>query len=228
LLHPFAYGETFGPFRTLEKGILVLYQMINGLANSDLPIPESSYYLIQNDFWEHCNTNKDQNILKKKINWCSNWFRFASNAIVRILHSRVHNPPRFKHVTLLVDGKDIVTKLQLIANEYEQTKNGKSNLISRKNKWKNGGKQQELMDSRGQTLFLSSTEGANSIYDGKQIYKDLKKLPKVHLTHIFDPKTDNIAMDNHFPSYIKKFIEKFKDYGYSEKNMTSPIAKKRN
>jgi len=88
-------------------------------------------------------------------------------------------------------------------------------------------KTKELMDSRGQTLFLSSTEGANSIYDGKQIYKDLKKLPKVHLTHIFDPKTDNIAMDNHFPSYIKKFIEKFKDYGYSDKNMTSPIAKKK-
>lgn len=227
LLHPFAikifllfYGnfkETDGPYLNLEKGICILYQQLQGLANTELPIPEKTFWSIQDKFWSH----------EKEIDfWCKSWFKKLSNYKVRLLHAKLYNPPRFKNVTLLVDGKDVIQKLNKIKNEYRETVNGKSNLISRKNSWKNGGKQQEIMDVRNMTLGLSNTLGCNEIYDGHQ-FKDLIENYD-NVEEVFNPTSDCLSMDNHFVKNAKEFIDENSHLGYSKKNLCLPISKIKN
>ena len=226
LLHPFAikifllffgtFKESEGPYLCLEKGICILYQQAKGLANTQLPIPDKTFWEIQSNFWKQVN---------KIDTWCKSWFKKLSNNTVRVLHAKLFNPDRFKNVTLFVDGKDIVIKLNKIKNEYRTTINGKSNLISRKNSWKKGGKQQEIMDVRNMTIGLSNTQGCNEIYDGHHLSELLKSFDDI--TEVFNPVTDCLSMDNHFVSKAKEFISDNRELGYSEKNLCLPISKKK-
>ena len=125
--------------------------------------------------------------------------QYFSNPTVRSIHARLYNPPNLSRVTLIVDGKDISVHLQKINNELRKRRSGRSNLISRKLRWKNAGKQQLLMDIRGMTLAISDTKGANEIYVGHQL-KEIFSTWDKDIEKIFDPKLDCLIMDNHFTS----------------------------
>jgi hypothetical protein len=77
----------------------------------------------------------------------------------------------------------------------------KSNLISRKNNWKNAAKLCFMIDSRGMLVKLSESEGANGCYDSN-FYE------KMQIIDIIDPK-DILSCDHHFDSGFKQMVEKY-------------------
>ena len=137
VLHPVAimeflklfgsFGQFAGPFREIDKGKVVLYQIIHWAASTKLPIPISTYRNIYLKFW----VKKE----KKIDEWAAWWMDRFSNPQLRLLYAHIYNPPLFKSVTMLIDGKDIPQILSRTSNEYRPNRSGKSNLMSRKNNW---------------------------------------------------------------------------------------------
>ena len=146
--------------------------------------------------------------------------------MVRTIHSHVYNNDGFKHVTLIIDGKDVIVRLVKLINEKRKTKNGKSTLISKKLNWKNAGKQQIMVDSRGMTLSISDTKGANEIYDGHHM-KEMFVEMSDDLKTFFNPNFDCLIMDNHFVSESIKFVKDNEDSGFTVNNLCLPISKER-
>ncbi len=76
---------------------------------------------------------------------------YFSNIKIRILYAMLNNPSLFESVTLIMDSKDFVVIFNREDLEYTPNISGKSNLISRKNKWRNAGKTNFIIDC--QTIY---------------------------------------------------------------------------
>lgn len=186
----------------------------------DKIIPKTTFYQFKKEFWDSKNWETIQN-------WANSWFERFSNEKVRVSYAKAYNPERFTHLTLLMDGKDIVVNFTNISKEFRETRNGKSNLISRKNGWRNGGKQQVLSDCRCLPLLLSDTLGCNEIYDGHQA-ANMFETYEVPLAKCFT-KYDVITTDGHFVSELNKF-QKLKEETngeFSEKNFVLQLSNKK-
>jgi len=90
-----------GPYRNIEKELLLLYQLISGNSIREMYefIPYTSFYDIYREFW--FNKYKELNDLFDKL-----LEHMFSNKIIRILSAGIKNPQYFKQITLLLDGHD--------------------------------------------------------------------------------------------------------------------------
>lgn len=183
----------YGGVSHSTKAKLVLYQLITGINNYDMPVlSEPTLRRMQKTIW------KDN--WSKIDSWANEWMKILSTSRIRALYATIYNPPTFKSVTMFIDGKDFVTILSDLSNEKKRTKNGKSNLISRKNNFKNAGKIVFLDDIKLNPLALSEMVGANAAYDGHLMIK-------MELHKIMDPQLDCLMFDHHFDSSIQTLIE---------------------
>ena len=228
-LHPLAVKEwlklcsnlprTYGPFRSSEKCLLLLLQLLNGCPRNDITVPMTTYTKTYKKVWE------DPASIEKMHKWSTEWFERFSDSSVRLMHATVFNPLLFKHVTLIVDGKDITIRLINLNSVKGKTKNGKSTLKGKKLQFKNGGRQQLIMDCRGMTIDISDTKGANEIYDGHHL-KQFFKTWNSNVTTYFNPLSDCLIMDSHFISETVKFVETTPNYFVN--NLCVPMVKQKN
>ncbi|ORX63347.1 hypothetical protein DL89DRAFT_263571 [Linderina pennispora] len=87
------------PYRSVEKGLLILYQLVEGLSINEMErfIPRSSYQAIHNMFY--ISEMKDLN--KKLTYYLQTMF---STPELRVFAAKIQNPQGFKHVTLMLGG----------------------------------------------------------------------------------------------------------------------------
>lgn len=213
------YGNSTNCSGTMDKivkGKMILYQLIEGCSNGDVPgVSKSTYRRIFDSFWKG-----NSELIEE---WFNSWITRFSTPEIRALYAKVNNLEPFKHVTMMIDGKDFVQCLSDLRNERKKTKNGKSSLTSHKNNFKNGGKVVFLDDIRMNPLMISEIYGANEKYDG-HIMKEMK------IYNLMGPETDCVMFDHHFDSEARNFIKtsECKNRGFSLKNICPSVAKQRN
>lgn len=86
------YGsiEYPGPYREIEKGLLILYHMVSGLSGRKIHqfISSTTYYELYKRFW-HSNYNNLNKLINLELN------RLFSNIKIRILAAIVKKSERF-------------------------------------------------------------------------------------------------------------------------------------
>lgn len=97
----FTSCEYPGPYKEIDKGIILLYQIISGKPGSDMNefIPYTSFYEVYKKIWI---TNRIK--LNKIIN--NDIKELFSNIKIRLLSSNIYNTDGFKNTTLFIDGHD--------------------------------------------------------------------------------------------------------------------------
>jgi hypothetical protein len=90
-----------GPYRGVEKGLLILYHILTGASMAQMGqfIPKSSFNAIYNAFYA-----KQLERLNKILDDCL--AKMFSNVKIRVMSAREINPNEFKHVTMMIDGHD--------------------------------------------------------------------------------------------------------------------------
>ena len=176
----FATQDYPGPYRNVEKGLLILYQLLQGYSLNEMSafIPKSSYYDIFRKFYQ----NQGNDIDKRISGMLCSMF---STINIRI-HSAQKSPPLFRHVTLMIDGHD--TRVTLIGEKSEQ-------MYSYKLK-KSGLHIQVCIDINGMVLFTSKSVPCKDNTDGVMFGK--MKLEK------YIDKLDCVALDGGYTQYLTK------------------------
>jgi hypothetical protein len=213
-------GDHVLSHKNIDKGVLILYRLLSGKTQSEMEIPQTNFSLIFAELFDkkyETRKNKDKNNTWKLIKFCDNWISKFSNLDVRILYSKIHNPIKFKPITLMMDSKDFIIIFNETSVDFEENESGKSNLLSRKNNWKNGGKTCFLIDSRNMLVSISNTEGANAIYDSK-FYEIM------NIKNIMKPQ-DTLVCDHHFDKGYKELIEKYPNLNLQLKNYCANVYK---
>jgi len=208
-----SFKEFSGNLKNIDKGKLILYQLLSGCTSRDIPVASySTFRRIYQKFWV-----KNADGVHK---WCTDWMGMLSTPDIRVLHSHIHNPQLFKPITMFIDGKDFISHLTSIQNEMRLTKKQKSNLKSRKLNWKNAGKVVILDDIKLNPLNVSRMCGANEKYDGHL-------MKEMGVYDIMDPLRDCLIFDHHFDSDAQKMInlEECKKRGFSQLNLCPNIRK---
>jgi hypothetical protein len=158
-------------------------------------IPESTYRRI----FELIYSKKESGEIIKK--WSQDYFESFSNADVRALYAKLFNPQKMKSVTFLMDGKDIITFMNLI-DTSETTNNGFHKMLSRKNKkggnWQKGIKLCVLFDIRGFVRNTTPIKGCLEKYDGHLA-------PELDLLDTIDIK-DVVSADHHFDKFLRELF----------------------
>jgi hypothetical protein len=205
-------GDLPGPYSKFQTAICLLYQITEGKSNFDMSefIPESTYRRIYEKIYD----DKDSSVIIKE--WSNNWYESFSNPIVRNLYSKIYNPDELKSITLIMDGKDIITLMDKIDNT-NVIENGFNIMLSRKNKkggnWQKGIKACFLIDSRGYCLNMTPVYGALEKYDGHLA-------PELNLLEIMD-KNDVISADHHFDKFLKDLFSEEND---ENSELSDPIT----
>jgi hypothetical protein len=205
------YGsiEYPGPYREIEKGLLILYHMVSGLSGRKMHqfISYTTYYELYKRFWQ-----SNYNNLNKLINLELN--RLFSNIKIRILAAIVKNPKGFKDVTLMIDGHDGKIK-------YYDPDTKTKLLYSYKLKG-SGLRTQIVTDMNQMILFISESQKCGIGNDGT-MFLNMKLHNKMHIG-------DCLAMDGGYNLFISKFKENSLNAGkdFSDKNFVYPIRKENN
>ncbi|ORX70682.1 hypothetical protein DL89DRAFT_256869 [Linderina pennispora] len=141
------------PYRSIEKGLLILYQLVDRLSINEMErfIPRSSYQVIYNMFYI-----SEMQDLNKLTFYLQTMF---STPELRLLAAKMQNPHGFKHVTLMLDGYD---SRALHNGAY------KPGLYSYKLK-KSGYHIQVCIDVIGMVLLVSSTVDCRDTPDSRMI-----------------------------------------------------------
>ncbi|KAF9113621.1 hypothetical protein BGX27_001155 [Mortierella sp. AM989] len=90
-----------GPYREVEKGLLILFNLIKGFSMEEMTssMPRTSCHAIHAMFYK-----KEYTTHNKYIATClSTMFSIIT---IRLTAAKEKNPPLFQHVTLHVDGHD--------------------------------------------------------------------------------------------------------------------------
>lgn len=199
----FAVDVYPGPYCNVEKGILLLYQLLRGCAIADMEeyIPKSSYYEIYKSFYLTNLVSLDSMISERL-------FDMFSTVKLRILLAKQKNPVNFKQITLHLDGHD--TRASYIHG-------GSEAQYSYKLK-KSGFRTQVLTDIIGLILVVSKSEPCKDNNDGK-MFHDMK------INRLISEQ-DCIACDGGYTLSILKYLESCDVLNNS--NFCSPIRKQRN
>jgi hypothetical protein len=90
-----------GPYKSVEKGLLLLYHIVKGLSMEAMEphMPKSSFHAIHSIFYK-----TEYNAHNKYITNCLE--TMFSTITIRLLSAKQKNPPLFQHVTLHLDGHD--------------------------------------------------------------------------------------------------------------------------
>jgi hypothetical protein len=200
----FSKFETPGPYSNVEKGLLVLYHLLTGCSLAEMArfIPRSSYHAIYRDFFI-----KNHARLNDMLDQClSNMF---SNERTRVICAKTNNPDGFKHVTLMIDGRDVRASL---VSKHDSIKSYSYKLK------KSGFRTQVCMDINGMIIFVSDAEHCGTNNDGSMLSKiDLGK---------FVGTVDVVALDGVYAQYLSGIINN--NAGLTLKNFMYPVRKQRN
>jgi hypothetical protein len=205
------YGsvEYPGPYREIDKGLLILYHIVSGVSGRKMHqfISYTTYYELYRRFWI-----SNYNSLNKLVN--SELNRLFSNIRIRILAALVKNPKGFKDVTLLIDGHDGKIK-------YYDPDTKTKMLYSYKLKGP-GLRTQIITDMNQMILFISESQKCGIGNDGA-MFINMKLYNKIHIG-------DCIAMDGGYSLFINQFKEQSLNAGkdFSDKNFVYPIRKENN
>jgi hypothetical protein len=190
-----------GPYREVEKGLLILYHLAIGTAMDGMSphIPKSSFHAIHSDFYKtHRKTHSKQ--ISHLLGTMFSTFH------LRVLSAKLANPPLFQHVTLHLDGHDT----RLSCEEKSSTE-----MYSYKLK-KAGVRTQVCVDCNGMAILVSKSMPCKDNNDGTMLL-GMKIHKYIH-------PLDCIAVDGGYPQYIKKLVE---DNELTNKNFCYPIRKHR-
>ena len=205
------YGtrEYAGPYREVEKGILLLYHIINGISGREMHkfIPYTTYYSLYKNFWY-----KNYGNINKQVNNDLN--SMFSNIKIRISSALVNNPKPFKNVTLYIDGHDGKIKYY---DPDTKTKELRSHKLDGP-----GLRTQIVTDTNKMILFISKTDKCGKGSDGT-MFLDMKLYNKIHIGNC-------LGSDGGYNLYINQFKEQSLNAGkdFSDKNFMYPIRKENN
>lgn len=199
--------EYMGPYNEIEKGLLLLHQLVSGKPGSKINnIPISTYSKLYKQFW----IKQEQfDRINKKVN--KNLKEMFSSPRSRVLSALDKNPPHFKHITMMLDGHD--GRIQYY-NPYES----KKDLYSYKFK-KSGVRTQVVIDINDMVTFVSDSEKCSENNDGSMFVK--MKLEAYMNT------ADCIAVDGGYTLFIPAFIEKTVSISknITKNNFSYPVRK---
>ncbi|KAF8918518.1 hypothetical protein BGZ58_004823, partial [Dissophora ornata] len=191
-----------GPYRNVEKGLLVLYMLLKGVAISDMGefMPKSSFHDVFKDFFA-----RDQHILDAQLNACLD--SMCSSIKLRLLTARSINPVSFKHITLHLDGHD---------SRVAYPKADKASLYSYKLK-KSGFRTQVCCDMNSMAVFVSQPAECRDFNDGTMLSRRAieKKIDRL----------DCIAVDGGYTQHLPGITNSSELL--APKNFSSPIRKPR-
>ncbi|KAG2216300.1 hypothetical protein INT45_012478 [Circinella minor] len=203
------YGnkEYPGPYKEIEKGLILLYYLVSGKPGNDMHefIPYSTFYDIYKRFWI-TNYNDINKVTKKDLD------ELFSNIKIRILAAKVNNPQGFKNVTLFLDGHDSKIK-------YYNLSESSKTLYSYKLKGK-GIRTQIMSDMNNMITYVSDSKKCAIGNDGTMFLN--MKLYKNKIS-----EADCIGFDGGYDLFIDKFIDHADNYNSSNtfinRNFMYPI-----
>ncbi|KAF9344595.1 hypothetical protein BGX26_004143, partial [Mortierella sp. AD094] len=191
-----------GPYREVEKGLLLLYNLVKGLSMEEMEpfIPKSSYHAIHTKFYK-----KEYTAHNKYITTCL--ATMFSTITIRLIAAKEKNPPLFQHVTLHIDGHDT-----------RATCDGepKVKMYSYKLK-KSGLRTQVAMDCNGMALWVSKSASCKSNVDGTMLLA-MKLDKRIHTM-------DCVALDGGYAQFLKKFVDESDNL--TMLNFAHPFRKKK-
>lgn len=203
LVEFFAKEEYPGPYRGVDKGLLVLYQLLTGVSIAQMArfIPPSSYHAIYNAFYV-----KHGDRLNSMLDKCL--ATMFSSTKGRIICARHHNPEDFKHVTLMLDGHD---------SRATYINGGDRSMFYSYKFKKSGFRTQVCIDVNGMVLFVSESMPCATNNDGSML-ASLNLKGKVG-------KYDCIALDGGYNLFIDRVIDTNPHLG--KHNFVFPVRKQR-
>ncbi|KAF9983343.1 hypothetical protein BGZ79_005803, partial [Entomortierella chlamydospora] len=191
-----------GPYREVEKGLLLLYNLVRGLSMEEMDpfIPRSSYHAIHAKFYR-----KEYIAHNKYITTCLS--TMFSTITIRLIAAKEKNPQLFQHVTLHIDGHDT-----------RATYDGESQVEMYSYKLKKAGlRTQVVMDCNGMALWISNSASCKSNTDGTMLIA-MKLDKRMHAM-------DCVAVDGGYTQYLKKLVGE--SDGLSMQNFAYPFRKKK-
>ncbi|KAG0355856.1 hypothetical protein BGZ54_000939, partial [Gamsiella multidivaricata] len=172
-----------GPYRNVEKGILILYMLLQGTTISDMDefLPKSSFHEIFKGFF-----GTNTYALDAKITSCL--AEMCSSIKLRLLCSRSTNPETFKHITLHLDGH-----YSCVAYRNAD----KASMYSYKLR-KSGFRTQVCCDMNSMVVFVSQPAECRDFNDGTILLK-MAIDKKIH--HL-----DCLALDGGYTLHLEGII----------------------
>ncbi|KAF9993319.1 hypothetical protein BGZ80_010560 [Entomortierella chlamydospora] len=172
-----------GPYRNVEKGLLILYMLLKGLSTSEMSefLPKSSFHDVFKDFFGRETHTLDSKLMFCLANMCS--------SINLRLTSRSINSEGFKQITLHIDGHD---------SRAAYLNADKAGMYSYKLK-KSGFRTQVCCDMNNMAVFVSQPAECCDFNDGTMLSR-MSVERKIH--HL-----DCIALDGGYTQYLHGIIE---------------------
>ncbi|KAG0163313.1 hypothetical protein DFQ30_000367 [Apophysomyces sp. BC1015] len=196
----FGTQDYSGPYRNVEKGLLLLYHLLTGYSMADMEqlMPKSGFHQLHKEFYE-----KRSGELSRKIRkMLSSMF---SNIKIRLLSAMQKNPLEFRHVILMLDGHDTRASYQ---------GEGSAGMYSYKLK-KSGFRTQVCIDINDMILFVSESMPCRDYNDGT-MFLQMNISKKIH-------SVDCVALDGGYTQYINQLVDD--SDSLQEKNFCCPIRK---
>lgn len=192
-----------GPYRGVEKGLLILYHLLTGASMAQMGqfIPKSSFTALYSAFY-----SKQLERLDKTLDEC--FAKMFSNVKLRVVCAKNINPEEFKHVTIMIDGHDSRATYMNAENRAQ--------YYSYKLK-KSGFRTQVAMDVNGMILFVSKAAPCGSNNDGSMLGSmNLNK----KVSHF-----DAVVLDGGYSLYIDRVLEV--NHHLRRENFVTPVRKSR-
>lgn len=190
-----------GPYNNIEKGLLVLYFIIEckSFEEMDKYIPKSTFHQIYRQFYSSEKIEKNKKVLDYTLN------NLFSNIKIRLYNGIINNPELFYHVTMHIDGHD--TRGIVYGAEDKKI------YYSYKLK-KNGFRTQVAIDNTGMILFVSDSLPCATNNDGS-MFNSMNIQNKIN-------NMDCIALDGGYNLYINNTIN---NSNLDKHNFVTPIRK---
>jgi hypothetical protein len=177
-----------GPFKNIEKGLLLLYQLLIGKSINAM----SSYvkYTTYHDMYKTFYVD-----YRKELNeWVNNLLLndYFSNNTLRLIYAKLKNPKLLKHITCYMDGYDS----RIV---YQDIHFDKNRLYSYK--FKNSGlRTQFICDINDIIIYISQPKPCSDYTDGK-MFEEINLNKCLH-------QTDCMLIDGGYTLHVNKVIEK--------------------
>ncbi|KAL1932247.1 hypothetical protein VTP01DRAFT_9303 [Rhizomucor pusillus] len=200
----FGSQEYPGPYRNVEKGLLILYHILSGCSFADMGhfVPPSSFYALYRAFY----IRNGAMLSEVVTNHLAEMF---SNVKFRVLCATHINPSEFKHATLLLDGHDMRAS-------YLRSGDDHGSFYSYKLK-KGGFRSQVCVDVKGMVIFVSDASPCAANNDGSMLASiELKDLVT---------KWDCIGLDGGYTLHVPGIIAR--NSYLTSKSFVCPIRKSR-
>ncbi|KAG0302375.1 hypothetical protein BGZ98_007578 [Dissophora globulifera] len=172
-----------GPYRNVEKGVMLFYVLVKGVSVSDMAqyTSKTSFHSIHKEFYTHSPAALDR-LLATMLSEMFSTLRSRHLVAQR-------NPKPFKNVTLNLDGHD--SRIVYVNAE-------KASLYSYKLK-KSGFRLQVCADMDNMVLFVSAPALCRDYNDGAMLLR-MGIQSKIH-------KLDCIALDGGYSLFISKLVD---------------------